>query len=178
MKKIIFLLLLSNSILSQESIIKEIKIYPYKYTQNYEHFKRLVLSSSDSNIEFIKDFNYEWGYYYVLKVKEDYIGQMSDGSNYEYTLKEIISKKKADHNYEFEMVVDPLRYYEILDEKEIVNYTLEKINDSTYYYMDEIKIEIPKKLLLIFENYKSNNKGFLGKFKFVSDEIIRLISLK
>ena len=75
---------------------------------------------------------------------------MSDGTNYEYTLKEIISKKKTDHNYEFKMVVDPLRYYQILDQKEIVNYTLEKINDSTYYYMQEIKIEIPKNLLSIF----------------------------
>ena len=56
MKKIIFLLLLSNIVLSQRVKNKEIKIYPYKYKQNYEHFKRLVLISSDSNIEFIKRF--------------------------------------------------------------------------------------------------------------------------
>ena len=38
--------------------------------QNYEHFKRLVLDSPDSEAEYIKGFDFNWGYTYTLKVKE------------------------------------------------------------------------------------------------------------
>ena len=40
------------------------------YTQNYEHFKRIVFESPYSEAEYIDGFNFELGYYYTLKVKE------------------------------------------------------------------------------------------------------------
>ena len=43
------------------------------YTQNYEHFKRLVLNSSAIEADFIEDFEFQWGYCYTLKVKEEKI---------------------------------------------------------------------------------------------------------
>lgn len=39
------------------------------YIPNYEHYKRLVLNSPDSESEYITDFDFEWGYNYILKVK-------------------------------------------------------------------------------------------------------------
>ena len=74
----------------QPTTVKTITIEPYMYTQNYEHFKRLVLESNDSKVDYINGFDFEWGYYYTLKVEENYLGQMSDGTNYEYSLIKII----------------------------------------------------------------------------------------
>ena len=46
MNKLCVILLCFPALLfGQQTIIKEIKIKPYMYTQNYEHFKRLVLDS-------------------------------------------------------------------------------------------------------------------------------------
>ena len=44
-------------IFGQQAVIKEIKIEPHMYTQNYEHFKRLVLNSLDSEVEYIDGFD-------------------------------------------------------------------------------------------------------------------------
>ena len=38
--------------------------------QNYEHFKRLVLNTSNYNVEYINGFDFDWGSYYVLEVEE------------------------------------------------------------------------------------------------------------
>lgn len=38
--------------------------------QNYEHFKRLVLDSPDSEADYIHGFDFECGYDYTIKVKE------------------------------------------------------------------------------------------------------------
>ena len=65
------------------------------YTQNYEHFKRLVLDSPDSEAEYIDGFDFEWGYYYTLKVKEKKVGPLSDGTRYDYFLLKVISKEKV-----------------------------------------------------------------------------------
>ena len=54
MNKICVILLCFPALLfGQQTIIKEIKIMPYMYTQNYEHFKRLVFESPDSEAEYI-----------------------------------------------------------------------------------------------------------------------------
>ena len=71
MKSLLFVLLCIPTILFGQKISnKTITIEPYMYTQNYEHFKRLVLDSPDSEAEYIEGFDFEWGYYYTLKVKE------------------------------------------------------------------------------------------------------------
>jgi len=94
------------------------------YTQNYEYFKRLVLISADSESEFIDGFDFEWGYYYSLKVKEKKVGPLSDGTHYDYSLLKVISKEKVAHTVIFEMSIDPLSYYHKLEEDGISNYTL------------------------------------------------------
>ena len=87
------------------------------YTQNYEHFKRLVLNSLDSEVEYIDGFDFEWGYYYTLRVKELDVGMLSDGTRYEYSLLKVISKDKVSDTVIFSMSIDPLRYYHKLEEE-------------------------------------------------------------
>jgi len=150
------------------------------YTQNYEHFKRLVLDSPDSEAEYIKGFDFEWGYDYTLKVKEKKVGPLSDGTRYEYSLLKVISKEIVADSVVCKMSIDPLRYYDKLEEEEdgISNYTLNQLNDSTYLYMDKVEIEIPQKFLELFRNKKDNEDNFRGNFKFINATRVRLVSLR
>ena len=79
----------------QQTTIKEIKIKPYKYTQNYEHFKRLILDSPNSEASDIDGFDFEWGILHIKSAEELYLGELSDGTNYEYSLLKVISERKA-----------------------------------------------------------------------------------
>jgi hypothetical protein len=164
-------------VFGQQVIIKTIKLEPHMYTQNYEHFKRLVLDSPDSEAEYIDGFDFEWGYYYTLKVKETKVGPLSDGTRYNYSLLKVIAKEETPDSMIFKMYIDPLRYYSKLEEEGISNYTLNKLNDSTYLYMDKVEIEVPEKLQELFKEKIDNESDFRGNFKFVNGRI-RLVSLK
>jgi hypothetical protein len=51
--------------------------------QNYEHFKRLVLSSTDSEAEYLEGFEFDWGYAYTVSVLETQLASpLSDGTRY------------------------------------------------------------------------------------------------
>ena len=178
MKKLRLLLFCFPALLlGQQTIIKEIKIKPYMYSQNYEHFKRLVLDSPDSEAEYVDGFDFEWGYFYALKVKEIYIGELSDGTRYEYSLLKVISKEKVSDTVIFRMSIDPLKYYHKLEEG-ISNYTLSQLNDSTYLYMDQVEIEIPQNFLESFIKKKDNEIDFRADFKFVNSKRVRLVSFR
>ena len=148
------------------------------YTQNYEHFKRLVLDSPNSEAEYVDGFDFEWGYFYTLKVKESYIGEMSDGTNYEYSLLKVISKEKVSDTVIFRMSIAPLRYYHKLEDEGVSNYTLNQLNDSIYLYMDQVEIEIPKIFLESFIKKKDNEIHFRGDFKFVNSKRVRLVNFR
>ena len=165
-------------VFGQQVIIKTITLEPYMYTQNYEHFKRLVFESPDSEAEYIDGFNFEWGYYYTLRVKELEIGQLSDGTRYEYSLLKVISKEKVSDTVIFRMFIDPLSYYHKLEEDGISNYTLSQLNDSTYLYMGNVEIEVPHKFLESFRKKTDNEIGFIGNFKFVNEKRVRLVSFR
>jgi len=83
-----------------------------------------VFESPDSEAEYIDGFNFEWGYYYTLRVKELEIGLLSDGTRYEYSLLKVISKEKVSDTVIFRMFIDPLSYYHKLEEDGISNYNL------------------------------------------------------
>ena len=148
------------------------------YTQNYEHFKRLVLDSPNSEAEYVDGFDFEWGCFYTLKVKEIYIGELSDGTRYEYSLLKVISKERVADTVIFRMSIDPLRYYHKLEDEDVSNYTLSQLNDSTYLYMDQVEIEIPKNFLESFIKKKDNEIDFRGDFKFVNSKRVRLVSFR
>ncbi|MGY8988444.1 MAG: DUF4377 domain-containing protein [Flavobacteriales bacterium] len=148
------------------------------YTQNYEHFKRLVIDSPDSEAEYIDGFDFEWAYYYTLKVKEKKVGPFSDGTRYDYSLLKVISKEKVADTVIFKMSIDPLRYYHKLEEDGISNYILSQLNDIIYLYMDKVEIEIPTKLQEFFRKNIDNEVGFRGDFTFVNGRRIRLESFR
>ena len=104
-------------LIGQDVFNKTITIEPQMYTQNYEHFKRLVLDSPDSEAEYIDGFDFEWGYSYTLSVKVKDIGQLSDGTRYDYALLSVKSKVKVPDSVTFLMSVDPLRYYDKISEE-------------------------------------------------------------
>ena len=176
MRKILFIFLFIPVLLfGQQIAYKTITVEPHMYTQNYEHFNRLVLRSPDSQAEFIDGFDFEWGYYYTLKVKEEKIGPLSDGTMYDYSLLKIISKKPAPDSMQFIMYIDPLFYYHKSEESLV---TLSAINDSIYLYMEKVEIEIPFKLNENFHKKIDNDKGFRGSFKFVNSKRIRLVNFR
>tara|TARA_A100001037_G_C15066711_1_gene597416 strand:+ start:82 stop:621 length:540 start_codon:yes stop_codon:yes gene_type:complete len=177
-KLCVILLCFPALLFGQQTIIKEIKIKPYMYTQNYEHFKRLVLDSPNSEAEYVDGFDFEWGYFYTLKVKETYIGELSDGTRYEYSLLKVISKEKVPDTLIFRMSIDPLKYYHKLEEEGISNYTLSQLNDSTYLYMDQVEIEIPQNFLESFRKKKDDEINFRGDFKFVNGKRVRLVRIR
>lgn len=178
MNKFYLIILCFPSLLfGQQIVVKEIKIQPYMTTQNYEHFKRLVLDSPNSEAEYIDGFNFEWGFFYTLLVKETDIGELSDGTRYEYSLLKIVSKEQLVDTFTFEMYVDPLYCYEKKEEG-ATSLALNKLNDSIYLYMDNVEIEIPKISLEFISKKIENKSAFVGYFQFVNGKRIRLKSFR
>ena len=95
MNKFYLIILWFPSLLfGQQTVVKEIKLVCMT-TQNYEHFKRMVLVSPNSEAEDIDGFNFEWGFFYTLLVKETDIGELPDGTRYEFSLLREFSKEQV-----------------------------------------------------------------------------------
>ncbi len=156
---------------------KTITIDPYLSFQNYEHFKRLTLSSPDSPIEFLENFNFEWGYSYQLRVIEIQLEEKySDGTAYEFAFQSMVSKNKMPDSTAFPLFIDPLRYYfieESMEEED--NNTLRQINDSTYSYFNKVELIIPRHLESQMEQILESKQGKRGTFQFVDAKRIRLV---
>lgn len=171
---------LTTILYGQNFKFKTVTIDPYLSFQNYEHFKRLTLSSPDSDVEFIKDFEFQWGYSYKLKVKQTILAStLSDGTKYYYSLEKIILKTKQD-TAQFKMFLDANRYYHKVDslERELNN-TFHKINDTTFLYFDKVEIEVPPTLLEKMKSIVEGKTKKVGTFIFVNEKRnrIRLIAL-
>ena len=158
---------------------KTITLDPYLSFQNYEHFKRLTLSSPNSPIEYLDGFEFSWGYKYELSIIETELGEwLSDGTQFEYSLNKVISKTKVPDSSQFKLFIDPNRYYNELDSSEQdMNITLKRLNDSTYLYFDEVEIEIPVNLRKKFNEILKGKAAKLGRFIFIDDKRIRLIHM-
>ena len=181
MKLLITILLLFNIFSTNAQTISEktITLDPYLSFQNYEHFKRLTLSSPNSPIEYLNNFDFEWGYHYVIKVNEtDLIVPLSDGTKYTYSLNQIISKTKVTDTIPFKLFLDSKRYYNESDsDEEEMNGTLKLINDHTYLYFDKVEIEVPKELMDTFNLILEGKKPQNGTFVFIDKKRIKLIKL-
>ena len=180
MKQIIIVLIfLPLFSIGQNVSFQTITIEPYLSLQNYEHFKRLVLQSNNSQVEYIEGFDFEWGFEYQVKVKvTELIPELSDGTRYEFTLDQLISKTKMSDSTEFKLFIDPQVYYHnAATEDEGTNHSLKLLNDCTYLYFDEVEIEIPKNLKDKFQKIASGKTGKVGKFVFINKKRIRLTSI-
>ena len=174
---LIFLSTLQNA-MAQNVQIKTITLEPYMSTENYEHFKRMVLNSSDSHARYIDGFDFDWGYRYTLRVKSTKIGPLSDGTMYEFSHIETLSKYKVADSTVFALSVDPFTYYNFQEEDSLANFTLKELNDSTFLYMDLVELEVPTCVRQKFMKYTQNGTVFRGDFNFVNNRRIRLTQIK
>jgi hypothetical protein len=158
---------------------KTIRIDSHLSFQNYEHFKRLTLSSPDSPIEYLDGFDFEWGYTYKISVRETKLrSTLSDGTQHEYEINHIISKIKAPDSTQFKLFLDPSLYYHAVDlSEQEINKTLKPINDSLYLYFDKVEIEVPANLKILFNQIVEGKTSRLGHFIFINRKRIRLVYL-
>ena len=169
MKKFLLslVLLLSVSLAISQTKKETVIIEPYKSVQYYEHFKRMVLNSDDTDLEFVEGFDFEWGYHYEIKVKKiDLKMEYSDGTRYEFDYIKEVSKTKVDDDYEFVLFLTNNRYYH---EGEEGSETIEKIDENTYLYFEEVNIIVSDELLPEFEKIVSGEIEKRGMFGFKED---------
>jgi len=154
-----------------------VEVDPYLSFQNYEHFKRLTISSNEPQIDYIKGFDFTWGYTYILSVRATPLREvLSDGTQFEYELNEIISKSKSPAATQFELRIDPhLYYYPVEESEREMDQTLKELNDSTFLYFESVTIEIPSEWRFEFDELRKGNTSKKGRFIFVGDDRIRLI---
>lgn len=176
---LIAIIFFSNMLYGQD--VEVITIDPYLSFENYEHFKRLTLSSPDSSIDFIEGFEFLWGYSYKLEVKQTKLDHiLSDGTKFRYSLEKIISKTKVHDTVQFKLLLDGNRYYYEVDSSEQeFNKTFNKINDSTFLYLDQVEIEVPLTLTDEMNRILENKVKKIGTFTYVHEKRnrIRLVHL-
>jgi hypothetical protein len=176
----VFLIFMTGMAYGQNVTTRTITIDPYMTFQNYEHFKRLILSSPDSHIEYLENFSFQWGYRYKIRVVETEPEiRLSDGTRYTYELIRVISKTKVADTLQFTLFLDANRYYsESESDDQEMKYTLKQINDSTYLYFDAVVIEVPQFLSVEFSLIARGEIATRGTFVFVDDKRIRLLLLE
>ena len=175
----LLLIFLASIVTGQTVSVDTITIDPYLSFQHYEHFKRLTLSSPNSNIEYLDSFDFEWGHQYVVEVqKKELIPALSDGKQFDYSLLQVFSKTKVSDSFQFTLFLDAQRYYHHLQtDEEDINLTFKFLNDSTFLYFDKVQIEIPKELQLRFKLVLRGELKRNARFLFIDEKRIRLVGL-
>ena len=180
MRIYLFLLILwsvLNSAVAQSEKIRTIEVDPYLSFENYEHFKRLVINSQGTSCSAIDGFDFEWGYFYKLNIKEnEYKILKSDGEKFSCSLVKVISKVAVSDTFQFRMLLDAHLYYytenKILDPE---NSNFAVINDSTFRYFDKINVIVPKELNEDFRLILIGGVRRLGVFCFIDNKHIKLL---
>ena len=170
-------IIFSLEIYGQNVTSQTISVEPYLTVQNYEHFRRFVLNTGNPEIDFIEGFEFEWGFTYQLKINVTHLqSELSDGTRYTCALEKVISKTPIADTTEFTLFIHPDRYYyQLPPEEEDMNGTLKVLNDSTYVYLEEVEIEVPKNLRDQFLVVANGDTGKSGKFRFVNGKRIRFL---
>lgn len=180
MNKLFTLLALSLPLLglSQKTSIETISVDPYLGFENYEHFTRLNLKSSNASASSIEGFEFEWGFFYKLKVKVTELREtLSDGTQYDFALEKVLSKTAAPDSFTFRLHLDPDRYYyELPPEEQYMNATFKATSDSTYSYFDKVEIVVPEEFRDRFKAFIAGDGGRNSNFKFDGKNRIRLVS--
>ena len=87
------------------------------YTQNYEHFKRIIFESPDSEAEYIDGFNFELGVLLYFKSSRTWHRGVVRRAPLLVFFLRVISKEKLSDTVIFRMFIYPLRYYHNLEEE-------------------------------------------------------------
>lgn len=157
---------------AQQPEIITIRLNPHLVFEHYEHYKRLVMSSPDGDLDHIDGFEFEWGYVYELKVKRQRLNpSLTDGTRYRYQLLKLISKSKVPDSTRFSLYLDAQRYYHHLDSSEAeMNQSFHQINDSTYRYLDQVNIEVPEALGSAWQNILKGRSPQVGRFRYCPED--------
>ena len=154
------------------STIIEVTIHPYKSVTNGAFFKVMVLSSPDCSVEYLNGFDFEWGHQYRVRLKETTLANPPmDGSSLEYELLEVLSDTKMPEDYSFTMWLSRDLYLGLGDDQKS---NLERINDSTYKYMDEVNLIFGADKKALMNHVLQNNKALKARFSIINAHTIRL----
>jgi len=161
---------------AQQVVIDTVIVEPYKSLQNYEHFRRLVIESSDPEIEFLEGFEFEWGVEKKIIVETTKLkNALSDGTRYDHKYLTTISKHKMDSTDTFSVpLIGDLYYASALSESS----TLKMIEEGKYRYFDEVVIIVPTEFRSEMRRIKDRKTNSLGLFIYVDPKTIRLIGFK
>jgi hypothetical protein len=175
LKVFYLLVLLSVSAKSQSSKIDTIKVEPFLKLTYGAFYKELSLAVYNSEIKQIYNFDFEWGYFYTLKIETEKIkNPQKDVSNTRYYLLKILNKTKVPVNFEFSLKLEKDLYLGPGEQ----NNTLTQINDTTFLYFNSIEIEVPQMLKDEFLKTYIKGKSQTGTFKFLNEKKIILIGLE
>ena len=153
-------------------------IEPYRTLENYEHFKRLVLTCDNVDASYIEGFRFQWGYRYLLEVEVKTLPYtLSDGTKYEYRLLRVLIKEPVRENFTFKLFIDPLLYYGSKDDPEQIENLIQK-TDSSYVYMEDVEIVVPSQHMEAFKTMKNGELGRIGIFNFNEERNIVLQELQ
>ena len=143
----------------------------------YEHFKRLMINSSDSNVDFVDGFTFEWGFRYELKIRETKLEEdLSDGTRCTYELLEVINKTPAPESSTFKLLLEGNRYYHQITPKELEEAkTIDEAEDNIFLYFDEVQIIVPPECMNAFQKIASGQSSKQGEFVHAGSNRIRLI---
>lgn len=161
--------LIVSSTVAQNIIKKEIiSLKPNKNVSYGVFFKVLTFSTTENTeIDYIKDFDFEWGYEYQLKVKKEIIAQpMADASNVEYTLEKIMKKEKVEEEITFEMQV-----HKNLRLNSDFENTLKLKDDTTWVYFNDLEIIVLEDKRKEFMELDEQT----AKFKFGADNKVYFV---
>ena len=166
-----------HSAVAQSEKMRTIHLEPYLSFENYEHFKRLVINSQETSCSAIDGFDFEWGYFYKLKIKEnEYKILKSDGEKHSCSLVKVVSKVAVSDTFQFRLLLDAHLYYDtenkVLDPE---NSNFAVINDSTFRYFDQINVIVPKELKQDFSLILREGTRRFGVFCFVDKNHIKLL---
>ena len=170
--------LLSTPLTAQDrKEIIEVTVEPYKGLSYGAFFKDLDLRCSDRSAEYIQDFEFEWGYHYVLQVEKTHLAQPPmDASSVTFKLKKVISKTPVEKGYTFQITLENEFDLGPPDQEEL-RVTLTQQSENVFRYFNEIDIIVPSELYAKFSKVLYQNASRKGTFEFAPDGRIKLIKI-
>jgi hypothetical protein len=157
----------------EKDIVREqtIIIEPYMKLSNDAFFMSLTLVSDNPYGDYVKGFDFEWGYRYQLKVKETiFANPPQDISNRTFELIEVVFQKPSLE--EFEIILVNEFYLSNPKEKSI-----SKIKAGLYRYHDTMEFNVPPKLRAVFDRKMKKKifcKGYFVFEKYGKINIVRI----
>ena len=151
-----------------------VTIEPYKHATNGAFYTFLALTCSDRGVEYIKGFDFEWGYFYELKLKQIKLARpMEDAGDTDYELIKVISKEPVADSTTFKTnLIGWVQLAPNLENDQGAftfneDGTCTYLGGMTFYYTDELEAKL--KAINKSDSYKKATFMFLkGRIHLIS----------